>query len=46
MSALEEAGKANANIRPVKSVGHGGGKVWSISIEEKYDIVSTSVPVS
>lgn len=46
MSTLEEAGKANNNIRPVKSVGHGGGKVWSISIEEKYDIIPTSVPVS
>tara|TARA_R100001015_G_C4634224_1_gene200326 strand:+ start:2811 stop:4964 length:2154 start_codon:yes stop_codon:yes gene_type:complete len=43
MSALEEAGKANSNIRPVKSVGQGGGKVWTISVEEKYDILPATV---
>jgi len=43
MAALEEAGKANPNVRPVKSVGHGGGKVWSISIDEKYDITPALV---
>ena len=46
MSTLEEAGKANNNIRPVRSVGHGGGKVWSISIEEKYDIIPDLVSAS
>ena len=46
MSTLEEAGKANDNIRPVRSVGHGGGKVWSISIEEKYDIIPDLVSAS
>ncbi len=46
MSALEEAGKANTNVRPVKSVGHGGGKVWTISVEEKYDITPATVVTS
>ncbi len=46
MSALEEAGKANTNVRPVKSVGHGGGKVWTISVEEKYDITPATVVAS
>lgn len=43
MAALEEAGKANPNVRPVKSVGHGGGKVWSINIEERFDITPAIV---
>ena len=46
MSALEEAGKANSGIRPVKSVGQGGGKVWTINIEQKYDIIPAAVAVS
>ena len=43
MSALEESGKANLNVRPVKSAGHGGGKVWSINIEEQFDITPAVV---
>jgi len=46
MSALEEAGKANPNIRPIKSIGHGGGKVWTISIKKKYDIIPSTLAVS
>ena len=42
MSTLEEAGKANKNIRPVHSSGKGGGKVWVISVEEKFDISKSS----
>jgi len=42
MSTLEEAGKANKNIRPVHSSGKGGGKVWVISVEERFDISKSS----
>ena len=38
MSTLEEAGKVNKRIRPIRSVGHGGGKIWHINLEETYDI--------
>jgi len=38
MSTLEEAGKVNQKIRPIRSIGHGGGKIWNISLEEKFDI--------
>ena len=46
MSALEEAGKANPNIRPIKSAGRGGGKVWTVNIEAQYDIIPATVTVS
>ena len=46
MSALEEAGNANPNIRPIKSAGRGGGKVWAISVEAQYDIIPSTVPPS
>jgi len=42
MSTLEEAGKTNKNIRPVHSSGKGGGKVWVVNIEEKFDISKSS----
>ena len=42
MSTLEEAGKANPKIRPVHSSGKGGGKVWVVNIEEKFDISKSS----
>tara|TARA_R100001460_G_scaffold13477_2_gene30374 strand:+ start:5391 stop:7544 length:2154 start_codon:yes stop_codon:yes gene_type:complete len=42
MSTLEEAGKANVRIRPVASQGKGGGKVWSINVEERFDISKSS----
>ena len=35
---IEEACKTNKHIRPVKSLGRGGGKLWQIDISEKYDI--------
>jgi len=38
MSTLEEAGRVNTRIRPVRSVGHGGGKVWEISLSPDFDI--------
>jgi len=46
MSALEEAGKANSNIRPIRSTGRGGGKVWTVSIEAQYDIIPSTIAVS
>ena len=45
MSMLEEAAKQNPLVRPVASLGHGGGKIWVINIESKYDIMnSVQVP--
>jgi len=40
MLIIEESCKTNDNIRPVKSIGFGGGKVWEIDISAKYDIDS------
>ncbi len=38
MLILEETSKANSTIRPVSSVGFGGGKLWTINLEQRYDI--------
>lgn len=38
MSAMEEAYKSNQKLRPVRSIGSGGGKVWIIGVAEQYDI--------
>ena len=38
MSTMEEASKISSNVRPVVSQGHGGGKIWVIDIDSKYDI--------
>tara|TARA_B110000858_G_scaffold195850_1_gene253222 strand:- start:1563 stop:3512 length:1950 start_codon:yes stop_codon:yes gene_type:complete len=38
MITLEEGSRVNKNIRPVISEGRGGGKVWSIDLNEIYDI--------
>ena len=38
MLIIEESCKENSSIRPVKSLGFGGGKLWEIDISEKYDI--------
>jgi hypothetical protein len=35
---MEEASLANKNIRPVRSNGTGGGKLWVISLEKRFDI--------
>ena len=37
MHSLEET-TFNSNIRPVKSHGKGGGKIWSIDLDSKYDL--------
>lgn len=38
LSHLEDAGKANKDIRPIKSIGKGSGKVWIIDVTSPYDI--------
>lgn len=38
MTVLEEVGRAHSNIRPVRSYGAGGGKIWEINLEEQYDL--------
>jgi hypothetical protein len=38
MSTLEEAGKNNPHLRPVKSRGKGGGKLWEINLDPSFDI--------
>jgi hypothetical protein len=38
MYSMEEASLANKNIRPVRSNGTGGGKLWVISLEKRFDI--------
>jgi hypothetical protein len=38
MTVLEEVSCHNKAIRPVKSQGHGGGKIWEIDLSPDYDI--------
>jgi hypothetical protein len=38
MATLEESGKNNPHVRPVKSRGRGGGKIWEINLSGDYDI--------
>tara|TARA_Y100001937_G_scaffold127927_1_gene201687 strand:- start:6701 stop:8902 length:2202 start_codon:yes stop_codon:yes gene_type:complete len=38
MLVLEETCQHNKNVRPVKSVGHGGGKTWLIDLSVNYDL--------
>jgi hypothetical protein len=38
MTVLEEVGLNNSKIRPVRSRGEGGGKLWEINISSDYDI--------
>ena len=38
LAHLEDAGKSNNGIRPIKSVGKGSGKVWVIDVTEPFDI--------
>ena len=40
MCTLEDAGRVNKKIRPIKSRGQGGGKLWTISLSSSYDIDS------
>jgi hypothetical protein len=38
MTVLEEVGLINTKIRPVRSRGEGGGKLWEINVSDDYDI--------
>lgn len=38
MTVLEEVCAHNRTVRPVRSKGHGGGKVWEIDISQGFDI--------
>jgi len=38
LSHLEDAGRTNLDIRPIKSVGKGSGKVWIINVTPPFDI--------
>lgn len=38
MTVLEEVCAHNKLVRPVRSKGHGGGKIWEIDVSEKYDL--------
>ena len=38
MTVLEEVSGHNPNVRPVRSRGHGGGKIWEIDLSPQYDI--------
>tara|TARA_B110000459_G_scaffold54860_1_gene61434 strand:- start:1242 stop:2171 length:930 start_codon:yes stop_codon:yes gene_type:complete len=38
LAHLEDGVKANPDMRPIKSIGKGSGKVWSIDVSEKFDI--------
>ena len=38
MLILEESSKSNKKLRPVKSMGFGGGKIWEIDLSESFDI--------
>ena len=35
---MEDAARNNSHLRPIKSRGQGGGKIWEIDLDEKYDI--------
>jgi len=38
MTVLEENCRHNDNLRPVRSCGSGGGKMWEINLAQDYDI--------
>jgi len=38
LSHLEDVGKTNTSIRPIKSIGKGSGKVWVLNVSADYDI--------
>ena len=38
MITLEEAGRVNKKVRPILSRGYGGGKVWTIDLDHRFDI--------
>jgi hypothetical protein len=38
MGTMEEACNNNPNVRPIRSYGQGGGKIWEIDLNKKFDI--------
>jgi len=38
LHTLEEISKNSKKARPIKSIGFGGGKIWEIDLNEKFDI--------
>jgi hypothetical protein len=42
MATMEEASRNNKHLRPVKSYGQGGGKIWEVNLDPKYDIRAVS----
>jgi hypothetical protein len=38
LSHLEDVGKSDSGVRPIKSIGKGSGKVWIIDVTQSYDI--------
>jgi hypothetical protein len=42
---LEETSAHNKSARPIKSIGFGGGKIWEIDLDQKYDIDKEPVTV-
>jgi hypothetical protein len=38
MSTMEEASRNSKHLRPVKSHGQGGGKIWEVALDSKFDI--------
>ena len=43
MQVLEENHQHNTHLRPVRSAGAGGGKVWEINLSAKFDIDQTQL---
>jgi hypothetical protein len=44
MSTIEDACRSSKHLRPIRSFGRGGGKIWEIDLSEKYDITMTDSP--
>lgn len=38
LSHLEDVGKGDKSVRPIRSIGKGSGKVWIIDVTQPYDI--------
>jgi len=38
LSHLEDVGKSDSTVRPIRSIGKGSGKVWIINVTQPYDI--------
>jgi len=45
MCTMEETTKSNPSVRPVRSEGRGGGKIWVVNLEERFDIEKVGQPV-